>query len=219
MTSFSILTQEFKKSEIKTVEELSDIIVNSPISPKPKCESLSYIWNWRDHIVGHLASKKLKHHSFYHAFKVTKENNQVKLRVKRLPQDVDWLPATGIRLYEPSSSVFEPVPVAEFRVEDLLLSKIIANLEKYLRRMPTHIRCRVADSWMRLKENLEKLPRMKNNLPQMKLETLPKLTVESAEELPDEYSFIEIDRQEYPAIEGDVYEKPSSHLSIYTECK
>ena len=115
--------------------------------------------------------------------------------------------------------MFEPVPVAEFRVEDLLLSKIIANLEKYLRRMPTHIRCRVADSWMRLKENLEKLPRMKNNLPQMKLETLPKLTVESAEELPDEYSFIEIDRQEYPAIEGDVYEKPSSHLSIYTECK
>ena len=68
--SCSILTQEFKKSEIKTVEELIQLIENSSIKPKPDCETLEYIWNWRDYISGYLSDKELQNHSFYNAFRV-----------------------------------------------------------------------------------------------------------------------------------------------------
>ena len=191
---------------MKTVEELFEIIVNSPISPKPSCDSLSYIWNWRDHIESSLTQRKLKNHSFYNAFKICREDSHVKLKVKRLPQDLEWLPPTGIRLLKPNSGN-EPVGCADFRVEDLMLSRILANLEKYWRRMPTQTRFKVADSWLRLKENLEKLPRMKKNLPTMKISSLPRLSVEDEQELPDEYSFLEEEGQEGPEIEGDIYEE------------
>ena len=114
---------------MKTVEELFEIIVNSPISPKPSCDSLSFIWNWRDHIESSLTQRKLKNHSFYNAFKICREDSHVKLKVKRLPQDLEWLPPTGIRLLKPNSGN-EPVGCADFWVEDLMLSRILANLEK-----------------------------------------------------------------------------------------
>ena len=157
----SILTQEFKKSEIKTVEELFHIIENSPMVPRPECESLQYIWNWRDYISGYLTDKQLKNHSFYNAFKIKKEKTVsegkvTKLRCKRLPQDEEWLPPTGIRLVQ-ANTPYDPVGSAEFRVQDLLLPKIMENLEKYFRRMPTHVRVKVGDSWGRLKDSLERM--------------------------------------------------------------
>ena len=206
----SILTQEFKKSEIKTVEELFEKIENSPISPKPECESLKFIWNWRDYIHGYLSNKQLKNHSFYNAFMVTKEvskeKKEIKLRAKRLPQDLEWVPPTGICLVQPNT-VYDPVGCAEFRVENLMLSKIVANLQKYFKRMPTHVRVKVADSWLKLKDSLERIPRMQENLTKMKLADLPKISMELEQELPDEYSFAADDDDERPEIEGDVYEE------------
>jgi hypothetical protein len=112
-------------------------------------------------------------------------------------------------------------------VEELMLSKVVANLEKYLRRLPTHTRFRVADSWLRLKENLEKIPKKQNNLPKLKLSDLPKLPAREDEELPDEYSFLEEGDQDGPEIEGHVYEeglfntfiKVGIDVSVYTKSK
>ena len=69
-----------------------------------------------------------------------------KLRVKRLPQDEEWLPPTGIKLLKDNFPV-GPVPVADFRIENLHLSKVAENLTKYFKRMPTHVRVIVDHSW------------------------------------------------------------------------
>ena len=193
---------DFKKSEIKTIEELVDIVENSAILPKPKCGSLDFIWNWRDYIDPFLTA--LKNHSFYNAFKFSKENGQVRMRVKRLPQDSVWEPSTGIRLLKQSPS-YEPVGCADFRVEELELPRVVANLEKYFKRLPTHTRHVVSDSWLRLKEKLERLPKMQKNFPPLKLSNIPDLSeVEAA--LPEEYEFIVTGDQEGPMIDGEMYE-------------
>ena len=92
-------------------------------------------------------------------------------------------------------------------MEDLSLDKIVANLEKYFRRMPYHTRVAVTNSWMKVKEGLEKLPRMKDNLPKLKLTDLPKLSDIPDEVLPDEYSFIDDCNEVGPEIEGDFYQE------------
>ena len=47
--------------------------------------------------------------------------------------------------------------------------------------MPYHTRVAVTKSWMKDKEGLERLPRMKDNMPNLKLTELPKLS-----DIPDE---------------------------------
>ena len=208
---FSILTQEFKKSELKTVEELFEKIESAPIIPKPECESLKFIWNWRDYISKYLTNKDLKNHSFYNAFIIKKENTVkegkvIKLRAKRLPQDEEWVPPTGIRIVQPNVP-YDPVGAADFRITELCLPKIVENLQKYFRRMPTHVRVRViADSWGRIRESLQSLPRKSENLPKMKIKDLPKIPMETEPNLPDEFSFIE-DDDLLPEIVGEVFEE------------
>ena len=227
---FSILTQEFKKNEIKTIEELFLLIENSPMSPRPECESLQFIWNWRDYISEHLSDKDLKNHSFYNAFKISKEKTVTegmvtKLRCKRLPQDEDWEPPTGIRLVK-ANTPYDPVASADFRVNDLLLPKIMENLQKYFRRMPTHQRVKVDNSWGRLKDMLESLPRKQQNLPRMRIKDLPKLSDPLEPKLPDEYDYIEEDVDGLPEIIGDIFEENlfdanvcvDLDVVVYTEC-
>ena len=48
---------EFKKSEIKTLEELEMIFVNSPMRPKPEVERLTFTWDWKTAIEGKLSEK------------------------------------------------------------------------------------------------------------------------------------------------------------------
>lgn len=205
MTSFlcfSILDGEVKKSEIKTIEELVYLVENSAILPRPTCRSLDFIWNWRDYISPFLTA--LKNHSFYNAFKFSKEDGQVRMRVKRLPQDSVWEPSTGIKLLKQTLS-YEPVGCADFRVAELELPKVVANLEKYFKRFPTHTRHLVSDSWLRLREKLERLPKMQMNFPPLKLSNIPDMS-EREVTLPEEYEFIVTGDQDGPMIDGEMYE-------------
>jgi hypothetical protein len=86
-------------------------------------------------------------------------------------------------------------------MEELMLAKVVG---KYLQRLPTHTRFRLTNYWLRLKENLEMIPKRQNNLPKLKLSELSKLFAREDEELSDEYSFLSEGDQDGPEIEGDV---------------
>ena len=120
---FSILTKEFKTSEIKSLPELMKIIRDSPVKPSPTCESLWWTWDWKNYIEGKLSSIELSNHSFYNCFQIKKENGLTKLRAKPLPQDTDWTPDSGIRLVKENSTFDDPVEVADFRIDKLELPK------------------------------------------------------------------------------------------------
>ena len=92
--------------------------------------------------------------------------------------------------------------------------------------MPTPVRVKVTNSWLKLKEKLERTPKMMANLPKMKIAELPKITSEPAQAtLPDEFSYIVEDDEDGPEIEGDVYEeglfasyiKPGLDVVIYSD--
>ena len=160
----------------------------------------------------YLSDKELQNHSFYNAFCIKKEETVsegmvVKLRVKRLPQDEEWEPSTGIRILKPNTP-FEPVGSADFRVEQLMLPKVMEGLLKYFRRMPTQVRVGVDKSWSRLKDRLESLERRKMNLPKMRLKNLPTfLPMEDDPHLPDEFSFVDEAALVLPELIGDVFEE------------
>ena len=95
---FSILTSEFK-SEITSPDDLLNKIRNSAIVPKPICEELFYIWEWREFVKPNLSESRLKNHSFLHSFMVKKEGNVGVLRGRKYPQDTsEWKPDDGIKL-------------------------------------------------------------------------------------------------------------------------
>ena len=199
---FSILTQEFRNSEIKTLPELFKKICDSPVKPKPSCESLMFTWDWKSYVETRLTEKDLQNHSFYNCFQITKENNQTKLRAKPFPQDKEWIPSAGIRLLKESAKFDEPIGVADFRIEKLELPKVYRDLLKYFKRMPFHLRVQVSASWDNLRDQLESLPARQNNLPKMRLETLPKMA-NNQPQLPDEYEFVE--ETEIPQLIGEQY--------------
>ena len=57
---FSILTAQFKNNEIKTLEDLHTLIINSAIIPKPTVESLDYIFDWKNSIASQMTELGLK---------------------------------------------------------------------------------------------------------------------------------------------------------------
>ena len=89
-----------------------------------------YTWDWAAFIKDHMA-KDLRNHSFYNAFQFRKENGSVKLRCKKLPQDLEWKPPTGIQLIKDGVD-FVPDPASNFRIDDLKLDEIFKSLNKYL---------------------------------------------------------------------------------------
>ena len=107
---FSILANEFKNSEILTLETLLFKMEMAPIIPRPICKSLLYVYDWKDFVTPNLTELPLCNHSKYHSFIFQNENGSVKFRAKFLPQmpDTCFYPRTGIRLMKPGIT-FTPV--------------------------------------------------------------------------------------------------------------
>ena len=211
---FSILASEFRNSEIKCLPDLFKKICESPVNPKPSCESLMWTWDWKSYVSEKLSEKDLQNHSFYNCFQIKKENNQTKLRAKSLPQDKTWIPDAGIRLLKENSTFDDPVGVADFRVEKLELAKVSRDLLKYFKRMPPNTRAKVSADWDLLIDQLESLPGKQHNLPKMRLETLPRMIAAPEPDLPDEYEFVE--ENELPPLIGDVYHEEAEDGSFDT---
>jgi hypothetical protein len=194
------------------------------MTPNPEVESLWFTWDWKKFIEGFLTSPQMHNHSFYNGFRVSKDVNVTKLRLKRLPQDEDWLPPTGIQLIKPNIQ-FDPVGSSEFRVPSLNLDKVLHDLQKYFKRMPTPDRVSVSNSWDRLKEALEAMPRRIKTLPTMKLQDLPKMSALVQPSLPDQYDFVDNNREDLPEVVGKVCEeglfdeniKPDLDVIVYTK--
>ena len=106
--NFSVLAKLFKESEIRSVDELSEIVRNAPFVPKAICTNLFYIFDWKQFIMNKFAKTPLEHHSFYHSFQFTSEGGQAKFRAKLYPQDTEYGPETGIQLIK-SGTEFEAV--------------------------------------------------------------------------------------------------------------
>ena len=163
---FSILTEEFK-AEIRTVEELMTKIKKAPITPKAEVHHLFYIHDWKSFIIPNLMDKGLKNHSHYNSFQLKSENGLVNLRAKKFPQNSEWYPEEGIQLLKDVID-YEPVPPAVFRNEELCLEKVLTDLRKiYIPLTPEKDRKRVTDSWEKLANTLERIP--KKQLPSMKI--------------------------------------------------
>ena len=139
-------------------------------------EELLYIWDWRGYITPKLSKISLQNHSFYHSFQLKREEGQVVFRAKKYSQMTEWVPEVGIKLLRDG---FEssPVPASEFRIETLNLDKVYSDLyTKFFPTLETRDRQEAEVSWERLRTKLENLPKKRDNLPPMKLSSLPRVS-------------------------------------------
>ena len=198
---FSILVQEFKQVEIKSVDDLFKIISNSPITPKPVCEHLFYTFDWKKFVEGKLSKTELKYHSLYHSFQVLREKTgAVSFRGKLYPQDEKYGPDEGIKVLQDDIQ-FEDVGPSEFRLDKLNLAKVFSNLYKYFPELPLEIRIPVQSSWDALKETLEALPSKKETLVKMNLTMFPKQSPSVVEPSPQ----LQVVEDDIPELEGELF--------------
>ena len=226
---FSCLAKVFKESEMKSIDDLIDKIVDSPIIPKPTCTNLFFIYNWKGFIQEKLSETKLENHSFYHSFKFDQEKGKTLFRAKLYPQDREFGPEEGIILLK-SGIEFLSVGAADFRIEKLQLPKVFECLQKFFCTLPLTIRMKVTSSWEALRKTLESLPRNSENLPKMRLSELPKqLNCESIEVPAELNHFVEEEglpdligeiNQDEP-VDGCIDEEVSEDMDvvIYTRSK
>ena len=170
---FSILANEFK-SEIRTVEELVLKMVNAPIDPKPVVHHQNFIWDWKKYVEDSLYP--LENHSVFNSFEFQKESGEVRFRYKKLPQDPEYGPKSGLMLVKDTFHLQEPVPVADLRLEKLELDKLLRNLEPFFKTIPLPEQMGVRSKWEQLKKSLEALPAQSNTFEKMEISTLPKNT-------------------------------------------
>ena len=198
-----------KKEEILTIEDLKKVITNSPVKPKANCQSLYFIFGWRDFIKEYLTDTPLSNHSKCNAFLISYEKGCVKLRGKKLPQHSDYFPRAGIRLLKmvPSITI---VSNAEFRIEKLNFNQILIGLNIHLRKLSRDKKNQVEQSWLNLKNSLESLPG--RDLPKMDLSLLPKQKVKNVT-VPDH--LVQVDHQ--IELRGDIYEEEASDGCIEDE--
>ena len=167
---FSILTNEFKNVEIPDVETLMQKIADAPMKPKPIVQSMQFSWDWKTFIEPRLYP--LENHSLFNSFSIKKEDGEVKLRYKKLPQSPTYGPANGIQLVK-SYEGFEPVKASEFRVETLELDKLLRGLQPYFTTMDLEAKIRVQSRWEARKKMLEGLSAKREGLPRMDMCELP----------------------------------------------
>ena len=172
---FSCLAHQFK-SDILTIETLKDKILTAPITPKPICRNLDFIYDWKSFINNKLTHPPLKYTSKYHSFLFTTQTldgvRHVKFFGKKYPQDVQMVPRAGIRIIQEDIE-FVPVGIAEYRVEIIKFDEIWRGIQVYLSKQPASVRIEVMTSWDRLRERIEALPRRGDNFPKMKLSDFP----------------------------------------------
>ena len=195
---FSILAQLFKTQEIRTIEDLVFLMENSVIKPKPEVEELEYIWDWKAAVTPQLTGK-MTNHSIPHAFQFKKEDGVTKFRSKLLPQDSKYREDAGMRILKPEAKhCIKYVSPANFKIQDLSLDEIGHDYcNKFVTSLDDeNIRRNCLQSWDRLRDKLEKLPRRQKNLPKMDVTSLPRQDINYIEE----YSFE--DENEPPGIGG-----------------
>ena len=170
---FSILTLEFK-SEITSPDDLLNKIRNSAIVPKPICEELTFIWEWREFVKPNLSESRLQNHSFLHSFMIKKEGTVGVLRGRKYPQDTsEWKPNDGIQLLK-AGVEFIPIGTAELRVEKLMLEDVFQGLyTRYFPQLFEMEKRKAISSWEKLRSMIENLPKKSLNLPKMRLLELP----------------------------------------------
>ena len=166
------MAKEFK-SDIKTVEDLKQKIVDAPIKPKPICRSLEHIFGWKEFVTPWLADPPLTNHSNYNSFKWQKEEDSVKFRAKKLPQDNEFVPRAGICLLK-EETPFYPVDPAEFRTHEIPFDRIFKAVNILTSKLPLDEKMSIQSSWDRLRDSLEAVPRRRMMLRKMNLNDLPK---------------------------------------------
>ena len=173
---FSILCKQFK-TDITTLEILKEKITSAPIIPKPICQSLDFIYDWKQFIGDKLTHPPLKYQSKYNSFLLSVEtcegNRCVMLRGKKLPQDTELVPRSGIKVIKENVE-FTPVGVAEYRIENIKFDEIMRGLHIFMAKLNLQERMVILTSWDRLRDTLESLPRRSESFPKMKLADLPK---------------------------------------------
>ena len=170
---FSILASQFK-SEISTIESLKHKIVSANIVPKPVCISLEFVYDWKNFISPQFAEPQLSNHSKYYSFKITKEDEIVKIRGKKLPQHPDstLYPRAGIQILKEDIS-FPPVGSAGFRVDEIKFDQIFSGIRKMTSKFSLDEKMKVESSWENLRKSLESLPSKSGSLRKMNLADLP----------------------------------------------
>ena len=151
------------QAEILTVDQLKEIILKAPISPKPDVRHLWYIFGWRDYIIDHLSDQQLKNHSRFNSFLISQEDGIAKLRAKKLPQDSELVPRAGIRLMK-SDHENAAVGPAEFRIEKIEFDKIFKGLSIFLSKLQLEKKMQIQTKWDSLRAKLEGLPQKSENL-------------------------------------------------------
>ena len=225
---FSCLCKQLKDN-ITTLELLKEKIIAAPIIPKPICRSLDYIYDWKNHILDKLSEPPLKYQSKYNSFLITAEflegKRCVMLRAKKLPQDTQMVPRSGIRINKENIS-FDPVGPAEYRLEKVKFDEILRGLQLYLSKLPFRERLPITASWDRLRDHLEGLPNRSDSFPKLKLEELPKQQQPEVLHVPDylvdsEDAGMELTGDKYPEVidEGDLDDEISIGMDvcIYTD--
>ena len=195
---FSILTTEFKGSDIPDVESLKSKILNAPMKPKPIVENMMFSWNWKDFIEPCL--NPLGNHSFFNSFCFNKEEGEVKLRYKKLPQSAEYGPVGGMKLLKTKVKL-EPIKAADFRVESLGLDKLLRGLQPYFASLDFETRMVVVSRWEALKKTLEALPVKREALLRMDILKLPRQA--GGDTATDEITVVD-ERQ----VEGTFFETP-----------
>ena len=219
---FSILTNEFK-TEIPTVEALKQKILNAPIIPKPVVEHLFYIWNWKKFIEKEL--HPLEFHSFFNSFQLKMEENEVRFRYKRLPQDLEYGPKAGMKLVK-FGVQSRLIDVADFRIESLQLEKLFRSLEAFFQTLPLYVRMDVKSKWQALRKTLEALPMKQESMCKMDISSLTGHSVEPAQpeiNLPNHAEPREIEGEFYEELvdEGEFETEASKGMDVcvYTTSK
>ena len=197
---------------------------NAPIDPKPIVENMFHINDWRGFINDKLYP--LQYHTRYNSFKFSKEEGEVRLRCKRLPQSIQYGPPSGLKLLKSGFNLGTPIGSSDFRVDSLDLDSLKRYIENKFSNLPLEERLEVISSWTRRFKILQDLPKRKEGLEKISLRDLPNQVEYSTRPLPENAITSEgacIVGEEFPEdepLEGHVEEiLPGMDVAVYTETR